>query len=190
MDSYTLSIWTHTNRPTLAEKCVHAHKHAITDTETYISSRATFWTRTSQTSISSSCTLKTVHCTTLFKGKVHQNIRKYLFHPIHLDCFWVSCRLRDSGCRDCCVLSNKMEVDGTRLVVLKAPKNTLEKLCPQSHLLWAVSCTVEQFFFLLNYTSQTYHCAEGSVHKWLEAGAHNGSECKHYWESSSAKLWC
>ena len=32
----------------------------------------------------------------------------------------------DIGCRDVCLLSTLMEVDGTQLVVLKAPENSFE----------------------------------------------------------------
>ena len=48
---------------------------------------------------------------------------------IHLDSFGVSCRvLRDISSGYVCLLSNIMELDGTRVVVLRVPKNTFENL--------------------------------------------------------------
>ena len=64
-----------------------------------------------------------------------------------------------------------MELDGTRLVVLKAPKNTLEKqqflfteIMTQLFKIFHRRCC-EQFhvgtiFFVLNYTCQPYNQAE------------------------------
>lgn len=47
---------------------------------------------------------------------------KYIFIVlfIHLDRFGVSCKVLEIGCRDICLLSNIMELDGTRLMMLAA----------------------------------------------------------------------
>jgi len=96
--------------------------------------------------------------------------------------FW--CELPSVGdicCRNVCFLSNIMELDGTRLVVLKVPKNTLERLNinlslsknhdpvtqdnPQTFVCELFH--VGTIFFLPNYTHQKYHSAEGSMHLLL-----------------------
>lgn len=78
--------------------------------------------------------------------------------------------------RDVWFLSNKNELDGTRLVWLKAPKTIYLKLQQQclfpeivTRLLWRMhrACCelfhVGTLFFLSNYTNQLYHRAEGST---------------------------
>ena len=71
---------------------------------------------------------------------------------IHLDCFGVSCRvLRDTGLKIVCLLSNKIELDDTRLMVFKKDilKSATALSLSRNHdpvtqdkplsLLWAVS---------------------------------------------------
>lgn len=62
-----------------------------------------------------------------FKEIVHPEI-EMLF--IHIDCFAASCWVfKDIGCKGVCLLSNKIELDATSLVVLKVPpqKSTFDK---------------------------------------------------------------
>ena len=96
---------------------------------------------------------------------------KYIFIVlfIHLDRFGVSCRLLEIGCGDICLLSNIMEVDGTRLVVLAAmslsrnhdpvTQNYHRPCCEQFHVGTAV--------FLLNcFTAHEKACTVSTVTAW------------------------
>ena len=73
-------------------------------------------------------------CLLCLKGTVHPQQQKYLFfltysgvYPFRL--FWCALHTRVlEVCRDVCLLSTIMELIGTRLVALKAQKNTFEKL--------------------------------------------------------------
>ena len=67
------------------------------------------------------------------KGTVHPKIKNTYF-PSYLQCYSIDqsrlfwCELPSVGDIHVCLLSNIMELDDTLLVVLKAPKNTFEKL--------------------------------------------------------------